>query len=414
MDITFGSHKGKALSFTPRFSDLDRDGQTDIAVVADGRTTRMFWNDGAVFLNRTGAAGVASANNDMGFTLADFNGDGLLDWFVTAITQPFPGLEGAPNGNRLFLNNGNRTFTDITDVAGVRTGGWGWGAEALDFDNDGDLDVAHTNGMGVAARDQTIFFKNVGTRTNPQFVNAATDLGVTDDQLGRGLLTFDYDRDGDLDMFIVNFNSAPILYRNDGGNAKTWIEITTVGAQSNRDGVGAYITLTPDLTHPEIAYVREVTASSTYLAQSEMTAHFGLADVESIDRIEILWPSGYRQEFNDVAVNQRITITEGLLADFNGDDDVSTADLSTWQNNFGLVEGGQRSLGDANENGNVDGGDFLLWQRQAGSSVTSGISTEAAVAAPEPPCVLLAVAGVGAASGRRFRRTRRPLFGFAP
>ncbi len=406
MDTTTGIHAGQSLSFTPRFVDFDRDGFPDIAVASDGGTSRLFWNNGdGTFADGAAAAGIHTGTNDMGFTTADFNGDGLLDWFVTSI-----GLGSGihPSGNRLFLNNGDRTFTDATYETGVREGSWGWGAAALDFDNDGDLDIAHTNGMGVWEVDQTRFFYNIGNRTNPQYLNFATALGVTDSGFGRGLLTLDYDRDGDQDMFLVNFASAPVLYRNDGGNAKDWLEVRTIGTSSNRDGVGAYIKVTPDLDSPDVFYATEIDGSSTYLAQSEMVAHFGLGDVSVIDRIEVTWPSGYRQEFAGVAANQRVTITEGLLADFDFDDDVDSADLTSWQQYAGLASGATPGQGDANRDGAVNGADFLIWQRQLGRTIDGGLSAAAAFGAiPEPSAVALGIAGVAAAGAFRRRFNSR-------
>jgi hypothetical protein len=412
MDLTSGAQKGYALSFTPRFTDLDRDGKTDLAVTSDSRTSRLFWNDGQGAFVSGASAGINTGTNDMGFTTADFNGDGLLDWFVTSIGT---GSGVAPSGNRLFLNNGDRTFTDITQTAGVREGGWGWGAEAFDYDNDGDLDIVHTNGMGVAPVDQTVLFKNIGTHTAPQFTEAATATGITDSGFGRGLLTFDYDQDGDLDLFIVNFNGPPILYRNDGGNAKSWLEIRTVGTQSNREGIGAYITVTPDLSHPELAYTTEISASSTYLSQSQQLAHFGLGDATHLDQIEVVWPSGYRQFFTDLNANQRLTVVEGLLADFDANDQVAATDLALLEQGFGVQNGALPSQGDADRDGDVEGADLLLWQRQLGRSVVSGI-LPSATPTPEPKAVtLVALAALlmlaparqhgGAAIARKLRRS---------
>jgi len=397
-------HIGKSFSFTPRFSDLDRDGLTDIAVVSDEGTSRLFWNNGnGTFINRTAAAGIDTGTNDMGFTLADFNGDGLLDWFVTSIGT---GSGMHPSGNRLFLNNGNRTFTDATDAAGVREGGWGWGVDAIDYDNNGLLDIIHVNGYGFSTAQPSVFFENIGSRTNPQYVNLAHLRGITDLEYGRGLLTFDYDRDGDLDVFIMNYSTSPILYRNDGGNAGDWLQVKTVGSSSNRDGIGAYITITPDLANPDLFYVAEIDGSSAYVAQSEIVAHFGLGQVDMIDRIDVEWPSGYTQQFTNVAPNQRITITEGLLADFDGSDQVDGVDLASWSVNLGMTgAGGQQ--GDADRDGDVDGGDFLVWQRQLGRSVDSGLSLESVAAVPEPMgSLLLAFGGaVLAHAGRGSRRS---------
>ncbi|WP_168205080.1 CRTAC1 family protein [Bythopirellula goksoeyrii] len=400
VDITSGVHAGKELSFTPRFSDLDRDGHLDIAVIADGKASRVFWNQGdGTFADGTAVAGINTGTNDMGFTLGDFNGDGLLDWFATSI-----GFDTGthPSGNRLFLNNGNRTFSDATDAAGVREGGWGWAADAFDFDNDGDLDIAHSNGMTIAFpfQNQSVFFRNDGDREQPQLVDVATQVGITDQEQGRGLLTFDYDRDGDLDMFVVNYSGPPMLYRNDGGNVQDWLDVRTVGDTSNRGGVGAYLTVTPDLSEPDVFYVREMNANSNYLAQSEMMAHFGLGDVETIDQVTVQWPSGYVQHFEDVAPNQVLVIGEGLLADFNRDDSVNDVDLQLWTTHFGGEATDEGSPGDADWDGDIDGADLLKWQRQYGRTLASGILSGvaglnstlvsgAANTVPEPHCSIV-------------------------
>ena len=421
MDQLTGNFANKSLAFTPRFSDLDRDGHTDIVVSSDGGTTRLFWNNGDnTFTDGTAAAGdfgipafppdadVGAGTNDMGFTLADFNGDELLDMFITSIGN---GSGVHYSGNRMFLNNGNRTFTDATYATGVREGGWGWGADAIDYDNDGDLDIAHTNGFALAAIDQTIFFKNIGSRTNPQYINLNSAVGITDTGQGRGLLTFDVDRDGDLDLFIVNHASAPILYRNDiGAAAGDWLQVRTVGTESNRDGIGAYVTVTPNLATPDIAYVTEIDGSTNYLGQSELVAHFGLGNVAHIEQINVLWPSGYAQRFTNVAPNQRITVTEGLLADFNGDDIVDAADLTAWRLHAGLAGGASPANGDADRDGDVDGADFFIWQRSVGRSVDSGISeVGASEVIPEPGTVMLAAVGLAFQTGLARRRVRSAL-----
>jgi hypothetical protein len=393
MDKTSGLWARRALAFTPRFSDFDRDGHTDLAVASDAGTSRLFWNNGdGTFTFGTASAGdvgipaypsdpgVGAGTDEMGFTEADFNGDGLLDWFVTSIGQ---GTGVHPSGNRLFLNDGDRTFTDVTDAVGVREGGWGWGADAIDYDNDGDQDIVHTNGF-ESTDDQTMFFKNIGTRTSPQFVNQNTAVGIVDAGEGRGLLTFDYDRDGDQDVFIANLTSPPVLYRNDGGNAAgKWLQIRTIGSESNRDGIGAYLTITPDLNQPQIKYVTEVDASSNFMGQSDFTTHFGLGIAATIDQIDVQWPSGLTQSFNDIAVNQRITITEGLRADFNGDDLVRELDFDIWRSNVGMLAL-SRAEGDADGDGIVSGSDFLVWQRTLGRSVQSGISASQVAFVPEP------------------------------
>jgi len=306
-DVTDAAGVRTRLSgFTPRFSDLDRDGRTDLLVAADFFRSRLFWNDGdGTFTNGTDAAMPNPGGSDMGLALGDLNGDGLLDWFVSNIHDPANGLDG----NRLWINNGDRTFTDATDAAGVRAGGWGWGTALFDYDHDRDLDLVLTNGFPALFEDDPMrLWENDG---GFPLTDVAPDVGLTDTGRGTGLLTFDYDRDGDLDLFIVHNDGEPILYRNDGGNNADFLQVELRGVESNRFGVGAWLELIPDLDRPDEKLVREITTGPQYLAQSEMIAHFGLGDTHGpIDLLRIEWPSGHVQELTDLTPNQRLTVVE--------------------------------------------------------------------------------------------------------
>ena len=209
----------------------------------------------------------------MGSTIGDFDGDGRLDWFISALVD-IPGQTEDHSGNRLYRNNGDRTFADQTDLGGVRDSGWSWGTTFLDHDNDRDLDLFVTNGWPPQTQfdDKSHIYQN----DNGVFTDVSTAAGVTDTGQGRGLLSLDYDNDGDLDVFIVNHGAKPILYRNDGGNANDWLKIKVEGTASNRDGIGAFITVDPDANVVGDEIVREINAGSNFLSQNELTAHFGL------------------------------------------------------------------------------------------------------------------------------------------
>ncbi len=384
MDLESGPNAGRSWSFSPRFSDIDGDGRTDLAVASDFGTSRLFWNEGGgVFTDGT-ASGIGTGLHDMGFDLGDIDGDGDLDWFVTDID--FVDAPNAhPNGNRLFRNDGGRQWTDITTAAGVRQGYWGWGAELADLDNDGDLDAVHTNGFfdGDAYLDDPMrLFVNDGQGV---FSEQSAASGLTDTGQGRGLLTLDHDRDGDLDVLVVRNGDTPILYRNDTVAAGGFLRIDLEGVVSNRDALGAKITVTPDLAEPDRVLFHEVNASSNYLAMSEVTAHFGLGNHDGlVDRVEIVWPSGWVQVLEGVSVNQWLSVVESVIpGDSNLDGGVDLIDLSLLATHFGGVEKSW-SEGDFNRDQMVDLIDLSLLAANFGSTVST----------PEPHAAIMLAAGL--------------------
>jgi hypothetical protein len=385
--------------FTPMFSDVDRDGATDVIYVSDARTSQLFWNHGdGTFTDGTLAASVGTDKSGMGSALGDYDRDGDLDWFITAIFDtPFLGTHP---GNRFYRNNGNRTFTDVTTVAGVRNSGWGWGTRFFDFDNDSHLDLIATNGFlsGFTA-DRTMLWRN---NANGTFADVGVASGIVDTGQGRGLLHLDYDNDGDLDVVIANYASAPILYRNDGGNEGHWLRVKTIGTVSNRDGVGALITVTPNADQPEASQIWEITAGDSYLSQSELAAHFGLGDFSAaVDRVTIQWPSGILQTLTDVPVDSMVIAQEPWPADFDGNGAVDAEDLAAWRGDFGLTEAGDGA--DADFDADVDGADFLIWQQQTGQPHAT---TLAGFVAEPTACQLTLLAGVALPMANRNRLIR--------
>lgn len=313
-----GSARG-AWAFSPTFCDIDADGWPDLVVACDFGTSRILWNEGhGGFRDGTAEAGIGTDENGMGSAIGDFDGDGDLDWFVSSIWDANETCEGGScgwgaSGNRLYRNVGQRTFVDATDEMHVRDGGWGWGASFFDPDNDGDLDLALTNGMGTHAAPQ--FFSDpmrLWENTDGRYEDVGPLVGVRDVGQGRGLVTFDYDRDGDEDLFVVNNDGAPVLYRNDGGNRNAWLQVALVGVQSNAKGLGARVTVTADHVAQGDTLVREVQGGTRFLAQGPCTVHFGLGDVQqSMVTVQVVWPGGTTETFDGVSTRQRITIIEG-------------------------------------------------------------------------------------------------------
>ncbi len=298
------------------FSDLDRDRWPDLVIAGDFGTSRLFWNKSGRFTDGTKFAQVGTDENGMGLTIGDYDRDGLFDFFVTSIYDPEPD-EGNPwgsTGNRLFRNRGNRIFEDTTETAGVRDGAWGWGTAFIDYDNDTDLDLIMTNGYGAPFVDfghewlenPMVLWRNHG---DGKFSDVSEEEGIADTRRGKGLLTFDYDRDGDLDVFVANNAGSPVLYRNNSNSDHAWLRILPTGNYSNRDGVGCLVTVKANETVPE--QIQEISGGSNYLSASERVCHFGLGDFSGeVESVTIEWPSGITQQFKDIPVNQEFAVEE--------------------------------------------------------------------------------------------------------
>jgi hypothetical protein len=304
VSATVGAPAG-AWGFSPAFVDLDGDHYPELALVSDFGTSRLYWNDGAGgFDDGTVAAGVGLDANGMGSTFGDYDHDGDLDWFVSAIWSPnFPTL-----GNRLYENVGERTFIDATDARGVRDGGWGWGAAFFDGDLDGDLDLAMTGGWpGTVFSDDPVRYWLDGVGEGP-WLEVAQDRGLDFARSGRGLVPFDYDRDGDLDLLVVANVEIPALFRNDttGGS---WLEVRVEGPPGNPQGVGVEVRVQAAPEAP--LQTRHIGVGSHFLGQAEAAAYFGLGPGGApVHRVELLWPSsGQTRVLEDVAPNQVLWVT---------------------------------------------------------------------------------------------------------
>lgn len=301
---TAGVYQKEGRAMGVGSADYDNDGFADIYVANDHMVNYLFHNNGGKgFTEVAIQAGVAfnqsgEATTSMAVDFADYNGDGLVDLFVSDDSY-----------SSLYTNMGNGVFADMSYPSGVAIPSGqhiGWTSAFIDYDNDMDVDIFKVNGAIqhlYGQEDQ--LFENMG---NGKFEDVSVDRGpyFQKEYVGRGGCFGDFDNDGDLDAFIANLNDHPRLVRNDKGNEKNWILIKLVGKESNRDGVGAKLKVK---TGDKIQVAEKKNASG-YLSQNDPRVHFGLSDFSSIDEIEIFWPSGKVQTLEGIAANQIITIEE--------------------------------------------------------------------------------------------------------
>jgi hypothetical protein len=285
-------------------ADYDEDGFVDIYVANDHTLNYLFHNDGGKkFTDRGTMTGTAfsqagEATVSMSVDFADFNNDGLLDIFKSDDTYC-----------SLYENEGNGTYSDKSYPSGIATACAqfvGWSSSFVDYDNDGDADIYKTNGALkhlYGQEDQLL--ENVD---GEKFVDVSLRRGeyFSKEYVGRGACIGDYDNDGDMDVLVVNLNDHCRFLRNNKGNQNNWLMLDLEGTASNRDGVGARIEITSG-GKKQIAQKKTTTG---YLSQNDPRIHFGLGKNETVEKIEIKWPSGKVQLLENIKANKIVEVKE--------------------------------------------------------------------------------------------------------
>ena len=315
--------------------DADNDGFDDLYAACDFGTDRFFHNNGnGTFTDITEKAIGIDSKKGMNVDWGDFDNDGLLDIYVTNITDDY-----MREGNFLWHNNGNLTFSDVSRETGTSETGWGWGAKFFDYDNDGWLDLYVVNGWVSAGKESYVpdIFEMV-TKPGIDFADArnwppmgnkslsgyekkklfhnekgqifkdeAARHGVDSVRDGRGIAIADFDNDGRLDMFVANANGEPYLYRNTENTGNHWVQFALRGTKSNRAAVGAQVRLKAG----GMTRLQFISGGNSFAGQSSNRVHFGLGDVAKIDQIEVRWPMGQREVFTGLTVDKLNKIVEG-------------------------------------------------------------------------------------------------------
>ncbi len=337
MDVTekagFSKHTGWTLDLG--HGDFNNDGFQDVYLACDYGTDRIFINNGdGTFKETTEKAIGFDTRKGMNVDIADYDNDGWLDIYVTNITDEY-----MKECNMLWHNNHDGTFTDVSRETNTCETLWGWAAKFGDFDNDGWQDLFVVNGLRSGSKDNYIpvlvnlittpgvdftdvrlwpnigemtwsgyqkkkMFRNLGGQT---FKEISADAGVDNDKDGRGIAMGDFDNDGKLDIFQTNADQLPIFYRGATEIGGNWIQFKLTGTKSNRDAIGARITLTAG----GLTQIHEIDGGNGYAGQSMRRAHFGIGKATAIDSVEIHWPSGAKEKIANVAINKINKITEG-------------------------------------------------------------------------------------------------------
>ncbi|HST53093.1 MAG TPA: CRTAC1 family protein [Pyrinomonadaceae bacterium] len=301
---------GKSLGVA--FADFDGDGLTDIFVANDNARQFLFRNKGdGTFEDVALLAGVGYDENGkqfsgMGVDAADYDNDGFVDVFVTALSnETYP----------LFKNNGDMTFAYATSSAGVSLISIpysGWGTRFADFDNDGLRDIFVAQGHVLDTIEKTTGFLAykqpplMMRNTGKAFVNVSNSAGLSMKLAARGAAFGDLNNDGQIDVVLAQTDGPPVILRNNG-TRNHWLGLALVGAKGNRQALGARVFVTDSAGGRQVF---DVTSAGSYLSSNDPRVLAGLGTKTGVRTVEIRWPDGQTQTISNPQIDKYLTVTE--------------------------------------------------------------------------------------------------------
>jgi hypothetical protein len=303
-----GEHRGRGMSVA--FVDADQDGFLDAFVTNDNLPNFLFHNErGRLFEETALVAGVALLDHgkpvsSMGADIRDYDNDGFADINVTALTgETYP----------LFRGLGDGFFEDATyrsRVAQATTQRAGWGAGFVDFNNDGwkDLFTANSHVSDVVEQFEATEYKQANSvlvnERNGGFrdVSEAAGESFAVKRAHRGIGFADFDNDGKVDVVVSSLGAPAEIWRNVSPTENHWLRLKLIGTKSNRDGIGARVRIG--------SQHNLMTTAVGYASSSHEPVHFGLGDTETVEEIEIRWPSGTVQTLRNQKTNQTLELRE--------------------------------------------------------------------------------------------------------
>ncbi|MHC4944847.1 MAG: FG-GAP-like repeat-containing protein [Planctomycetota bacterium] len=280
----------------PAWADYDDDGHSDLFVSKYDGSNHLFHNNGDGTFTEITNDPVTSDWWSTGCAWGDYDNDGDLDLFVMTLVE-----------NSLYTNNGDGTFTPVTSGEIVNeyssSRGCAWG----DYDNDGDLDLIVSNGHPLYGL--ILFYANNGNGT---FTKLTSGIVPNTASINGGITWSDYDNDGDLDLLATSDKNIHNQLFQNNGNSNHWINIQCIGTMSNTIALGTKLRAKATIWGKTTWQMREISDRTGMDEQNSLTVEFGLGDATVIDELIVEWPSGLVEEFMDVPADQFITIKENV------------------------------------------------------------------------------------------------------